>query len=181
MQANQTPAWLEYAKLAASIATPLVVATLGVLLLRRVESVKAAVAKHSDFQRKWADGFFSCCQEFLVTVEQELALLTTVSCGRGGKPLSPDVIDTLNGFHVRLSELELRIRRSMVFAPKSGMAVTASATECIHDLHALLANGGGSVDALLESMNGFNRATRSAHAEMLGLAREPTISRPSQQ
>ncbi|MGH8354087.1 MAG: hypothetical protein ACRERY_11275 [Pseudomonas sp.] len=62
--------WLEIGKLAASIATPIVVAILGILLLRRIEGVKAAVAKQSEFHKKWAEQFFECCQEFMKALER---------------------------------------------------------------------------------------------------------------
>ena len=70
---------LEAVKLIVSAATPIVVAILGILLLRRIESVKASVAMQSDFRKRWADQFFQCCQSFLVALERELALLTVVA------------------------------------------------------------------------------------------------------
>jgi len=39
--------WLEFGKLAASIATPIVVAIIGIILLRQIEGMKALVAKQS--------------------------------------------------------------------------------------------------------------------------------------
>ena len=72
---TRTQFWLEIAKLAVSAATPIVVATLGVLLLRRIEAVKALVARQSDFQKKWADEFVNCCHSFMQAVECDLALL----------------------------------------------------------------------------------------------------------
>ena len=65
---------IETIKLLASVATPVVLAIFGLLLLRKIESVKATVAKQSGFQTKWAEVFFDCCQEFMKAVERDLSL-----------------------------------------------------------------------------------------------------------
>ena len=67
--------FLEIIKAIASIGTPIIVAIFGTLLLRRIESVKAEVAKQSEFDKKWAEQFFGCCQEFMNSIERELAIL----------------------------------------------------------------------------------------------------------
>ncbi len=75
MTKEEVKIFLEVGKLAASIATPIVVATLGILLLHRIEGVKALVAKQTEFHKKWAEQFFECCQGFMQALERELALL----------------------------------------------------------------------------------------------------------
>ncbi|MBC7818868.1 MAG: hypothetical protein IAG10_18415, partial [Planctomycetaceae bacterium] len=76
---TKTQFWLELAKLVTSAATPVVVAVIGVLLLRRIEGVKALVAKQSEFQKKWADEFVDCCHRFMQALERDLALLTVLA------------------------------------------------------------------------------------------------------
>jgi len=169
---TRTQFWLEIAKLAVSAATPIVVATLGVLLLRRIEAVKALVARQSDFQKKWADEFVNCCHSFMQAVERDLALLTVL---RGLKDedkneqFGTDLQIEISQLNPTLSELELRIRRSVVFAPSCGPAVTQAAGECIRLLNTLIAARKGSFDEIIDVMNDFNVAARNAHAEMLGL------------
>jgi hypothetical protein len=51
--------WLEIAKFCVTAATPLIVAYLGLLFLRKIESVKSAISKQSDFDKKWADQFLN--------------------------------------------------------------------------------------------------------------------------
>jgi len=53
MSKEQVACWLEVGKLAVSLATPIVVAILGILLLRRIEGVKAAVAQQSEFHKSF--------------------------------------------------------------------------------------------------------------------------------
>jgi len=162
--------WLELGKIAASMATPIVVAVVGILLLRRIEGIKAAVAKQSEFHQRWADEFFACCQGFMQALERDMALLTMLARmedpnGKLGAKLQEEV----SRLHPKLSELELRIRRSVVFAPSSGGAVTKSARECITLTGKLIASRKGSADDIIKEMNEFNIASRKAHAEMLGL------------
>ncbi len=162
--------WLELGKLAASIATPIVVAILGVLLLRRIEGVKALVAKQSDFHKKWADEFFSCCQQFMQALERDLALLTVLGGLQepNGK-LGTEMQEEISRLNARLSELELRIRRCVVFAPRSGAGVSQAASECISLTALLLKSLKGNLDEIIWKMNEFNVASRRAHGEMLGL------------
>jgi len=123
---------LEVVKLVVSTATPIVVAIFGVLLLRRTEGIRAIAARRSDFQVKWAEAFFSCCQGFMQALERDLALLIALAGVKdpNGK-VSTDLREEIWRLHPTLAELELRIRRSVVFAPSSGDAVTKAASECI--------------------------------------------------
>jgi hypothetical protein len=50
--------WLEIERIISGLATPIVVAILGVMLLRRIESVKAGITRQSTFHVRWADEFF---------------------------------------------------------------------------------------------------------------------------
>ena len=67
---------MEIAKLIASMATPLFVFVLGLLLLRKIETIKRTVAQTSDFESQWASGFFDACNEFMKKVERYMALLS---------------------------------------------------------------------------------------------------------
>ncbi len=162
--------WFELGKLAASIATPVVVAVLGVFLLRRIEGVKALVAKESDFHKRWADEFFSCCQQFMQTLERFLALLKGLASlqEKNGKR-GTEIQEELRGLSVRLSELELRLRRCVVFAPKAGVLVKQTAEACIALTASLVKSMEGDFDPIIDKMNEFNGASRKAHFEMLGL------------
>lgn len=161
--------WLEVGKLAAGAATPILVAIFGILLLRRIEGVKALVAKKSEFEKRWAEEFFGCCQRFMQALERQLALLTVLSRGSGTEKFAAEVKEEIYHLVPTLSELELRIRRSVVFAPRSGASATRAASDCIALTGKLLEAKQGSVDEIIAKMNEFNLASRVAHAEMLGL------------
>ena len=55
-------------------------------------------------------------------------------------------------------------------SPFSGGAVTQAAKECISLTSQLLASLKGNLDVIISKMNEFNVASRTAHAEMLGLS-----------
>ena len=162
-------AWLG---LIVSMVTPIVVIFLGVLLLRHIEGVKAMVTKQSGFSSKWADEFFDCCQQFLQALERELAILTVFSKIKDQKgTFSSECLEELQQLHIKLAELELRIRRNVLFAPSAAHEVTKAAGECFALTAELIDSKGGDVDMIISKMNEFNIASRSAHAEMLGLSK----------
>jgi len=162
--------WLEIVKLLSSFATPIVVVVLGVFVLRRIESVKAEVARQSDFHKKWAEQFFGSCQDFLCALEYELAILTMlVGLVKPNDDFGTDLQKEIPRLHLKLSELELRIRRCVVFAPKTGPQVAREASICIKLVGKLIALKQGNVDEIINRMNMFNLSVRRAHAEMLGV------------
>ncbi len=162
---------LEVGKLAVSLATPILVAIFGILLLRRIEAIKSEVANKSEFHKKWAEEFFQCCQKFMRALERDLALLTVLAgLESPNDGLGIELQKEVHRLHPILSELELRIRRSIVFAPSTGGEVKKAASECIALTGSLIAAGRGNVDEIIGKMNNFNVASRNAHAEMLGVS-----------
>lgn len=170
MTKDEISFWLEIGKLIGSISTPFVVTIIGVLLLRRIEAVKAGVAKQSEFHKKWAEQFFECCQEFMQAIERDLALLTIAAGLKDpNDEFGAELQKEISRLHPTLSELELRIRRSVVFAPTAGGSVTSAAGECIALVGRLISARAGNLDQIISKMNDFNVASRKAHAEMLGV------------
>lgn len=161
---------LEIGKLLASFLTPIAVAILGVSLHRRLEGDKALVAKKSDFDKKWADEFFTCCQQFKQAFERTLALIILLNDPQApNENLVISIQEEISILIPKISELDLRIRLSVVFAPKSGKNVVRAASECMSLTNGLLQTLKGNLDQIIEEMDGFNRASRDAYAEMLGL------------
>lgn len=108
-------------KIISELATPVAVTIIGVLLLRRVEGIKTEASRQSYFQTKWAEQFFDCCQNFLCTIERVLALLTYISHQKNpNDDLGTELQKEIAHLYPKIIELELRIRRSVVFAPLIG-------------------------------------------------------------
>ena len=165
--------WLSISTLASSIATAIAsiaAIVISTLLLRKIEGIKIAVAGKSEFHKRWAEQFFDCCQNFMQAVEKELALLTILSSSKDKNgELGAEWQKEASCILPIISELELRIRRSIVFAPQTGDTVTAAASKCTAQLSKLISSGQGSVDPIISEMNAFNVASHEAHAEMLNL------------
>jgi hypothetical protein len=113
---------------------------------------------------------FECCQKFLQCLERELALLNAIASLKSpNDEFGTSMQKELSSLHATLSELELRIRRCVVFAPTNGGTVTKTAKECIDLIGAMVRSGTGSFDVIISKMNEFNAASRLANAEMLHL------------
>jgi hypothetical protein len=171
MTKDEISYWLELGKLIVGISTPIAVTILGVMLLRRIENVKAGVARQSAFDTKWAEQFFECCQKFMQAIERDLTLLTALaSLENPNDEVGAELIKEISGLHSNMSELQLRIRRSVVFAPMAGASVTSAAGECVVLVSNLVSSQGGNLDQIISKINAFNEASRKAHAEMLGVS-----------
>jgi len=168
------PSGLELIQLVSNLAIPILVALFGLLLLRKGAHIKTEIAKQSEFKSKWVDQFFECghvssaATTFMKTIERTLAGLVWITKNSGKKDYT-DLEKQINDYVFQLSELELRIRRSVVFAPKTGDAADRAANECIQLVSSLLQTKSDDLDEIIEAMKKFNHAFRHAHAEMLGV------------
>jgi hypothetical protein len=162
----------EIGKLIAPIA---VTALIGLLLLRRIEGVKALVAKEAEFHKKWGEQFFECSQKFMQAVERELAILTSLAnfkLGDENEWFEVELRHELFRLIPTIMELDLRIRRIVEFAPSSCYAVKNASSECIKLTSALISSRQGSLDDIIKKIDEFNKASINAHAEMLRISRE---------
>ena len=55
---------LKVAQILAPFLTSIMVTVLGVVIVRRIEGIKAEATKRSAFEARWADEFFDACQQF---------------------------------------------------------------------------------------------------------------------
>lgn len=164
---------MDMAKLIASFLTPAIIFLLGIRFLRKIESIKAVVSRQNAFQIKWAEDYFVSCQSFLQTLERFIALLTVISgLEDPDSPYGTELQEEVARLKPSLSELELRIRRSVVFSTIHGMPTTQAASDCLSLIENLLRDRQGNVDMIIEKMNDFNYAFRKSHAEMLGIDTE---------
>jgi hypothetical protein len=161
---------IEILKMAIQAITPIAVVVLGVILLRKIEHIKSEVAKSSEFTSKWAEEFWTACQEFMRCTERYMAILNQLQFlpnpnNEVGTKHQKECIE----HNVKLAELELRIRRMVAFSPKNAENVTTPAKGILEMLSSALDTGKGNFDELFNTINSFNTAARDAHAEMMGL------------
>lgn len=158
---------LEIIKIVAGLLTPLAVAIVGVYVVRRIESVKASVATQASFQAKWSDEFYAVCQEYLKAIERFLTVFITVGKMDSADIKGPPLIEEIHTLAAKITELQLRLRLRVIFAPKCGQSVI-NQTELLREkISALVAAKGGNLDEIFDLMSEFNSRARAAHAEML--------------
>ena len=164
--------WLKLLQILSGVATPIMVAVLGIFLVRHIEGIKAETTKQSAFHVRWADEFFEACQSFLRALEREIAILTFLM-GRGDKNDNEGIeLQHEQGkLHLLAYEQKLRIRRLSVFSPIHANKVSELSDSCFSSVHNAMSGGKVHSDPIFQVINEFNRYARLAHAEMLALDR----------
>ena len=145
-----------------------VAAMIGLLLLRKLEQVKSEVARHSDFNRRWADLFFDSSNTFMVSVERLLALYWLL----GDAPDPNDQSGTelqrqANALLPILVENRFRIQRLVALAPSKGLAAYTAANRVFEEVAKVTQTRKANVEELRGHIDAFNHAARKAHSEML--------------
>jgi len=149
------------------LVTPILIFIFGILFLKSIEHTKKQIERQSHFYKKWADEFFSTCDEFMKCTERMLALLHFVVHNPNINETYSHYQKEFNDLFPTLLELELRIRRFVPFAPKFGNAVANDASEIFNKLSELFKQKKGNVDPIINLITEFNKAAKLAHNEML--------------
>lgn len=149
------------------VITPLLVFILGIRLLRSIESAKAQVERQSYFTKKWADCFFETCHEFMRGIERVLALLTHRQRENPNDERGIKQQQECTDYVTALTELELRIRRMVTFAPKNEQVVNYNTSTILQALSNMFNTREGNVDKIFSLIVQFNEAVKRAHGEML--------------
>ncbi|MCX5722475.1 MAG: hypothetical protein NT179_10680 [Nitrospirae bacterium] len=143
---------------------------------KTLEGFKSAIATRSSFRQKWADEFFGTCQEFMKSFERYLALLNQLTILKDpNSEVGVKYQQELTALNASLSELELRIRRMVVFAELARADVCSTAAKVLTSLTEMVTPDKisgrmqGSFDEQFKNMDAFNKATKNAHAEMLSV------------
>jgi len=164
-------AWAETKDLvdmASKLVLPFILAWIGVLLVRDIETRKAGVGRSSDFKQKWADGFFDASHEFMESTERYASILNILQgMSNPNSVFGTKLQEELNELNVRLGELGLRIERFAYYAPSKGGEAIKTSKAVQSYLTQMVNNLQGNFDRLNSLQNSFNRAVREAHAEML--------------
>ena len=152
--------------------TPIIVTVLGVVIVRRIESIKAETAKRSAFHVRWADEFFDACQQLLRALEREIAILTFLTHradrnDEDGMKMQRDQGE----IHFLAYELQLRVRRCAGFAPQNQDRLSKLAEDSFSLVNQLVADRQGNLDPIFQKLNEFNNCARKTHAEILALDR----------
>ena len=167
-----TDFWLKVTQIVAGLTTPIIVTALGVVLVRRIEGIKADTTKQSAFHVRWADEFFDACQQFLRALEHEAVILIYLShTGEKNNERGTKRQEEQGEIHFLVYELQLRIRRCAVFAPNHRDEISKLAEDLFFLVNKLVASRKGNLEPIFQKLNEFNRCARQTHAEILALDR----------
>jgi hypothetical protein len=152
----------------AKIVLECLIVVLGWIFLRRLEQIKSEVARHSDFNQKWADLFFEASNAIMVSVEHIMtyAFLAT-SDKDGSSPRKMEWQQEMNKALEVFLENQFRIQRLAVLATSKGSNVVKAADDLFTGVRELFNSKRADVQELRAKIDMFNLAARKAHAEMI--------------
>jgi len=158
----------DWADIVSKLAIPFILAYVGVLLVRSIETAKAEVTRASDFSKKWADAFFDVSNEFLQTAERYAAILNYLqSMSDPNSPFGTKLQEEASEYNVRLGELGLRVERFAYYAPTAGAEAVRASQALVAYLGSMVTARMGSFDQLVSRQSSFSQAAHRVHAEML--------------
>ncbi len=169
---NQNP--IEDLKLLASIATPLAIAFIGLLINRSIQRQNAIAQRKSSWLTKWADDFLKTESGFNDSATS-FVLLYSSSEWKVRNNL-PGAIEEQKTLHLDVVPLALALQRGRWeiskyagFAPVSGKGLEDATQALFDEANSWMRNTGGNMDAFRDKQLTFNTNARKVHAELLGI------------
>ncbi len=165
---------LEITKLVISVATPLVILVLGILINNTLEKNKSIFLKEHDWQNWWAKQFLEISHNYNTAVSKCVANIWAVAQIREEKLPGWEEEFKQKQIAIRdnirlLQYLDWEIQNYIQFAPSSGVHMKEKQKE----LHSMLANLIETKRADFEQIRliqfEFNESVRLAHAEILDI------------
>jgi hypothetical protein len=154
--------------LAKSLLPSVIVALIGMLLLRRLEGIKSEVSRRSDFNQKWADLFFDASNALMVSVEHIMTYaFLLVSDKNENSPKRIEWQQQMNEALNVLVENGYRIDRLSALAASKGPAAKKAADDLFESVKELFNTKRVNLGELRDKINTFNRTVREAHSEMI--------------
>jgi hypothetical protein len=141
---------------------------LGWFFLRRLEQIKLEVARHSDFNQKWADLFFNASNALMVSVEHIMTYAFLLISDKDEKsPKRMEWQEEMNKALDVLVENRYRIDRLAVLAASKGPVSQQAADDLFNSVRELFNSKRINLNELRDKIDAFNRAVRDAHSEMI--------------
>lgn len=163
---------IEILKLLASIATPLTIALVGLLINRAIQRQNAIAQRQSSWLTKWADEFLGTAAKFddsatgflmIYWLSHAKSINEMPEAAEEQKTIHLDCIQQWSNLQRALWELT----KYTSFAPHSGRALKVAAEAVDTELGNWMRNKGGDVQTFREKQIAFNAQVREVHAELL--------------
>ena len=162
---------LNVLKTVASIFTPILLFIFGLILTRKIETIKNQSSKEKEWNTKWGETFFETFQELNRLVEEILSLLFSISeMNQKGIANNSEGVEMQKKIPVllqKLSAMEFKLRTQLVFSPEHGESVHSETTKLFDLIRSVIVNEGGSLDEMHDSLKELNKKAMIAHQEIL--------------
>lgn len=162
---------LEELKLVASIATPLTIAIIGILLNRTIQKQNAITQRQSSWLTKWADDFLKTASEFnesatsFIMHYYSIHVKATNNFSEEEMKLSSNEILPLE---LALERVRWEISKFAGFAPLNGKRLEEASEALLQETLSWMRNRGGNVQEFRQKQLTFNTNARNVHAELFG-------------
>lgn len=163
----------EVIKLIASILTPIVVLVFGLILNRRIETIRISLAKEKEWKTKWGDTFYQTFRDLNTLVEDILCTLFEISelskKNKGDSAEAKEKIAYLQNLMVKIVHIELSLRTQLGCAPKSANEVRNATTHLFELIKNAINSRKGNLDEMHSALIELNKRAMVAHSEIIGL------------
>jgi len=164
---------MEIIQLISSIATPIIVLIIGIIIARKVEDIKNQSIKKKEWQIKWSENFFHIFQELNETTENILFLLFEASelnkSDKGNSPECEEKIDRINKLTPELQRKGFAIRTQLYLAPQRSKEFIDLLDKLFEQIRGVFNSKTGNLDAIHSTLMELNQKAKLAHSEILEL------------
>ena len=165
---------IEILKLVASIATPISIAIVGIIINGTIQPQNAIAQRQSSWLTKWADDFLKTANDLneaatsfmLVYASSEWKVSNHFPGALQEQELLPNEILPLI---LALNRACLEMSKFAGFAPVSEKGSVEAAGAILDEANSWMKGQGGNPQVLRQKQLTFNRNARNVHAELLGL------------
>ena len=158
----------------ASIATPLVIAFVRLLINKSIQRQNAIAERQSSWLTKWADDFLTQATGFNDSATTFFMLFLSTEWKAENEV--PGSNEQQKSMHLEVVTLMLALQRGRwdmakysAFAPASGKGLEEAAQALFDEANNWIKKKGGNVGAFQQKQLTFNINARNVHAELLGL------------
>jgi hypothetical protein len=165
---------VEVLTLVGSLATPLAIAFIGLLINKTIQRQNAIVQRRSAWLGKWAEDFLHEAASF-DNAATSFIMVWWVNHLKSVNNL-PEAEEEQKRIHLDVLPHWLALERAgwemtkyAAFGPKTGKGLEGASQALLDEASGWLANKGGNVQSFKEEQKTFNANVRRVHAELLNI------------
>lgn len=164
---------MEIIKILASILTPIIVLIFGIIINRRIETIRISLAKEKEWKSKWSDTFYQTFRELNALVEETLCTLFDLSelnkANLGASAEADEKANQLKEIISRIARIEFSLRTQLGCAPQNSEKMRAAINKLFDLIKTAISKKRGNIDEIHLALIDLNKKAMIAHSEILGL------------